>query len=244
MLARANVRSLERALALRRMALARMQVPPDDDSFKAQLRIATEKGSQVAHEADEARKLINAIIDGKRTPSDNAALGRLDARIENATSELLHEIADEDGKLIEQLDANNFAKARQSMAHVDLMRNQFIRKIDEIRSDMLAQVHASSSRVIRDQHRVLVTSVIVSLLPAILGVGVAMVVASGITRPVRELLQGTRDLELGRLDGGVSVSTADEIGELSVAFNRMLEQLRKARRARETFGKYIDPKVA
>jgi adenylate cyclase len=76
------------------MALASMQVPPDDDSYKAQLRIATEKGSQVAHEADEARKLINAIIDDKRTPSDNAALGRLDARIENATSELLHEIAD------------------------------------------------------------------------------------------------------------------------------------------------------
>jgi adenylate cyclase len=168
----------------------------------------------------------------------------LDARIENATSELLHEIADEDGKLIEQLDANNFAEARRSMAQVDLMRNQFIRKIDEIRSDMLAQVHASSSTVIRDQHRVLITSDIVSLLAAILGVGVAMVVASGITRLVRELLQGTRDVELGRLDGGVSVSTADEIGELSVAFNRMLKQLRKARRARETFGRYIDPKVS
>jgi adenylate cyclase len=93
-LARANVRSLERALALRRMALARMQVPPDDDNYKAQLRIAAEKDSQVTHEADEARKLINATIDDKRTPSDNAALGRLDARIENATSELLHEIAD------------------------------------------------------------------------------------------------------------------------------------------------------
>jgi class 3 adenylate cyclase len=243
-LARANVRSLERALALRRMAVAKMQVPPDDDGYKAQLRIATEKGSQVAREADEARALINAIIDDKRTPSDNAALGRLDARIENATSELLHEIADEDDKLIQELNAGNLADARQSMAHVDMMRNQFIRKIDEIRSDMLAQVHASSSTVIRDQHRVLVTSIAVSLLAALLGVGVAMVVASGITRPVRELLQGTRDVELGRLDGGVNVSTADEIGELSVAFNRMLEQLRKARRARETFGRYIDPKVA
>ncbi|MGH1574936.1 hypothetical protein ACRAWG_35240 [Methylobacterium sp. P31] len=88
-LARANVRSLERALALRRMTIARMQVPPDDEVYKAQLRIANEKGAQVTREADEARKLINAIIDDKRTPSDNAALGRLDARIDNTISEAL-----------------------------------------------------------------------------------------------------------------------------------------------------------
>src|SRR6478735_7877275 len=95
-LARANVRSLERALALRRMAIAKMQMPPDDDGYKLQLRIATEKGSEVARETDEARKLINAIIDDERTPSDYAALGRLDARIENVTSELLNEISGED----------------------------------------------------------------------------------------------------------------------------------------------------
>ncbi|WP_336491699.1 adenylate/guanylate cyclase domain-containing protein [Methylobacterium nigriterrae] len=243
-LARANVRSLERALALRRVAAAKMQVPPDDEGYEVQLRIAAEKGSDVAHEADKARKLINAIIDDARTPSDNAALGRLDARIENATSELRQELSEEEAKLLEQLNASKFPEARQSMARIDLMRDQLIRKIDEIRSDMLAQVHASSSTVIQNQHRVLATSVVVSLLAALLGIGVAMVVASGITRPVRELLRGTRDVELGRLDGGISVSTADEIGELSVAFNRMLEQLRKTRHARETFGRYIDPKVA
>lgn len=243
-LTRANVLSLERALALRHMAAARMQEPPDDEAYKTQLQIATEEGSQVAREADEARKLINAIIDDTRTPSDNAALARLDSRIENATSELLQEISILDAKLLQQLNTKDFAGARQSMAQLDAMRDQFVRKIDGIRSDMLAQVYASSSTVIRNQRRVLVTSVVVSLLAAALGVGVALVVASGITRPVKELLQGTRDVELGRLDGGINVSTADEIGELSVAFNRMLEQLRQTRRARETFGRYIDPKIA
>ncbi|WP_457107649.1 adenylate/guanylate cyclase domain-containing protein [Methylobacterium sp. P5_C11] len=226
------------------MAVARMQVPPDDDGYKVQLRIATEKGTQVTLEAGEARNLINAIIDDKRTPSDNAALGRLDARIENATSELLQEISAEDTKLVQRLDANDFAEARQSMVRIDLMRDQFIRRIDEIRSDMLAQVDASSSNVIRDQRRVLVTSVVVSLLAAFLGIGVAMMVASGITRPVRELLKGTREVELGHLDGRINVSTSDEIGELSAAFNTMLDQLRRTRHARETFGRYIDPKVA
>ena len=39
------------------------------------------------------------------------------------------------------------------------------------------------------------------------------------------------------------MSTQDEIGQLSAAFNRMIEQLRRNERIRETFGRYIDPKV-
>lgn len=36
-LARANVRSLERALALRRMVIAKMQIPPDEEGYKTRL---------------------------------------------------------------------------------------------------------------------------------------------------------------------------------------------------------------
>jgi class 3 adenylate cyclase len=41
----------------------------------------------------------------------------------------------------------------------------------------------------------------------------------------------------------VTVVTRDEIGQLSVAFNRMVEKLRHNERIRETFGRYIDPQV-
>jgi class 3 adenylate cyclase len=57
------------------------------------------------------------------------------------------------------------------------------------------------------------------------------------------LLAGTREVEAGRFDKTISVSTQDEIGELASAFNRMVEQLRQNERIRETFGRYIDPKV-
>ena len=39
------------------------------------------------------------------------------------------------------------------------------------------------------------------------------------------------------------MTTADEIGQLADAFNRMVVQLRDNQRIRETFGKYIDPRV-
>ena len=36
----------------------------------------------------------------------------------------------------------------------------------------------------------------------------------------------------------------DEIGQLSAAFNRMIERLRQNQKVRETFGRYVDPRIA
>src|SRR5205807_6974707 len=122
-------------------------------------------------------------------------------------------------------------------------RDEFNQKIATIRADMLAQVHASAATVMRNQQRAILVSAIVTALAAILGLIFAILVSDGITRPVRRLLEGTRAVEAGRLDGSIDITTRDEIGQLSAAFNRMVEQLRQNERIRETFGRYIDPKV-
>ena len=72
----------------------------------------------------------------------------------------------------------------------------------------------------------------------------AMLVGSGITRPVHQLLEGTREVEAGRFEKSIPVTTRDEIGQLSVAFNRMIERLRNKQRIRETFGRYHRSRVA
>jgi class 3 adenylate cyclase len=71
----------------------------------------------------------------------------------------------------------------------------------------------------------------------------AALVSGGITRPVRRLLEGTRSVEAGNLDEALSVTSTDEIGHLTAAFNRMVEQLRLKEHIRKTFGKYVDPRV-
>jgi class 3 adenylate cyclase len=108
---------------------------------------------------------------------------------------------------------------------------------------MLAQVYASASTVIRDQWRTILISAVVTALAAILGLLFAIIVSGGITRPVRQLLASTREVEAGRFEGSINVTTRDEIGQLSAAFNRMIEQLRRNERIRETFGRYIDPRI-
>ena len=242
-LARMNVRSLERALALRWMVIAKMQAQPDEAGYAERFRIFEAKGLEVEQEAAAARKLIIAIIEDVTTPSDNAALARIESRIDTATSDLRRHLNDETAQMLPLLDARDFVEARRALARVDTLRDEFNQKIDTIRADMLAQVHASAATVMRNQQRAILVSAIVTALAAILGLIFAILVSDGITRPVRRLLEGTRAVEAGRLDGSIDITTRDEIGQLSAAFNRMVEQLRQNERIRETFGRYIDPKV-
>jgi hypothetical protein len=57
-LARTNVLSLERALALRRMVISKMQTPPDDAGYAERLQVYQNIGSEIDREAQAARKLI------------------------------------------------------------------------------------------------------------------------------------------------------------------------------------------
>ena len=130
------------------------------------------------------------------------------------------------------------------LARVNSLYDEFNQKMDLIRADMLQQVHASASTVIRNQQRAIWISAIVTAIAAALGFMFAMLVGSEITRPVYRLLEGTREVEAGRFDKSIPVTTRDEIGQLSIAFNGMIERLRNNERIREIFGKYIDPRVA
>jgi class 3 adenylate cyclase len=243
-LARVDIRSLERALTLRRMIIAKMQTPPDEVSAAAQLKAFEEKGPEVQREAEAARNLIKAIIADPSTPSDDVALTRIDDRIDTAVNDLRHRLDEEIGQLLRQLERQNFKEVLSGLARVDSLYDEFNQKMDLIRADMLQQVHASASTVIRNQQRAIWISAIATAIAAALGFMFAMLVGSGITRPVYRLLEGTREVEAGRFDKSIPVTTRDEIGQLSIAFNGMIERLRNNERIREIFGKYIDPRVA
>jgi class 3 adenylate cyclase len=243
-LARAHVRSLEGALALRQMVIAKMQTPPDDAAFAQRVQIYRTKDAEVTEEAEAARKLIDSIIEDPSTPSDNVALAHIDGRIEAAVTDVRRLLNEEHSQLISQLEAHDFPEVQRSLQRTDALRDQFNQRIDEIRAGMLAQVHASAATVMVNQQRAIWITVIVTAIAAILGLLFAGLVGAGITRPVRLLLQGAREVEAGQLDRSIDVVTRDEIGQLTAAFNRMIGQLRQKEQMRRTFGRYIDPRVA
>jgi hypothetical protein len=57
------------------------------------------------------------------------------------------------------------------------------------------------------------------------------------------LLAGTAAVEGGALDTVVPITSRDEIGRLTQSFNSMVGELRIKAQIRETFGKYVDPRI-
>ncbi|HXQ53458.1 MAG TPA: adenylate/guanylate cyclase domain-containing protein [Stellaceae bacterium] len=80
-------------------------------------------------------------------------------------------------------------------------------------------------------------------LAAILGLGAGAAVSADVVRALRRIVEGTRAVEAGELTYSVPVRTNDEIGQLAVAFNRMVVDLRAKERIKDTFGKFVDPRI-
>jgi adenylate cyclase len=71
-----------------------------------------------------------------------------------------------------------------------------------------------------------------------------VLLSRSILRPIEDLEAATERIRQGRFDEHVPVTTADEFGELSSAFNQMTDGLAERERLREAFGAYLDETVA
>ena len=145
--------------------------------------------------------------------------------------------------MLAALDTNDVKAASDSLGRVDALRDELNQKLNSIRADMLALLQAGAAMTAHKQRQAILIAAVLTALAALLGIVLAILVSGGITRPVRRLLEGTRAVEAGNLDEALPVTSQDEIGHLTQAFNRMIEQLRFKERIRETFGKYVDPRV-
>jgi len=95
---------------------------------------------------------------------------------------------------------------------------------------VIADLNLKNARF-RDHGRDLLASelrfmVLLLLAGVLLGVAFALRVGRSLVDPVLELTEGVRALGRGRLDGRVTVTGDDELGELGRAFNAMASRLR------------------
>jgi adenylate cyclase len=242
-LARANIRSLERALALRRLVIERLQTPGERQKADALRQTFDVKGVAVEREIISARALLGGLIEKGSSFEDQTALVRIDSRLDDLMNGPRHYLNDEIERLLKSLDAGDSRAISESLERVDALRDEVNKLLDAIRGDMLALLRTDGAVTARIQEQVMWIAAALTLLAAALGVVFSTLVSDGVTGPVRRLLEGARAVEAGMLDQTIAVTSRDEIGHLTAAFNRMVEQLRLKARILETFGRYIDPRV-
>jgi adenylate cyclase len=79
---------------------------------------------------------------------------------------------------------------------------------------------------------------------ATISLELSVLLARSLMRPIRDLEQGLEEVQRGDYGAAVPVTTADELGELSAAFNQMVRGLAEREKIRDAFGTYLDEEVA
>src|SRR6185503_18316434 len=90
-LARTNIRSLERSLALRRSVIEEIQSPSSDKIVDIRKEFDA-KGIEVEREAQAARALIHDLTEKGETFGNATALARLETRIDSAMADTRREL--------------------------------------------------------------------------------------------------------------------------------------------------------
>src|SRR5207302_8359676 len=234
-LAQANIHSVQESAYIRRLLLALDEGTPPDSTKVEDLR-------QRIRTSAEASERLNELIPDPIDFDDTVALARLDTHIEFLQEERRRYEAIL-AQLLEVAAAGQRSDENRILAELDSWRDDFDRRIEAARIEMRRLAGAAILGTRSFQERVVEISLALLALAGLLGLIVAAAVTTGLVRPVRRLLAGTAAVEQGALDTVVPVTSRDEIGRLTVSFNNMVTELRVKAQIRETFGKYVDPRI-
>ena len=241
-LEQAHIRKLEQSSTSRRLLRVLQQGTAADPKEVEGLRTRLADAAKASAEGlVAARRSINDQIINPLDFGDDVALGRLDTRIEFLQQEQQRN---------EALFARLLAAANGDPAEADRLLREVDQRRDEWDSRMNAareEMYQIFEHAIRDtqayQQRIVGAGVFLLAMAGLLGLVIAAIVTRGLVRPVHRLVDGTAAVEHGALDTVVPVTSRDEIGRLTQSFNTMVGELRVKAQIRDTFGKYVDPRI-
>ena len=241
-LARSHIRALEQSFMLREAAIARFEDTPDQAAIDQMLASAQEFGAQAEQELANARKAIAEHVASGVRFGDDVDLGRLDAHVDDILNDREHykaAVAD----FIAALKKNDRPGIESTLRLLDTERQKVNDHLEETRARMLAIAEHAVSVTRADQQRVIILTFVTLLIAIIIGVILSARLARSLVASMKSLMSATEAIESGRFDSELPVTSNDEIGKLTRAFNLMIGELKLKEKIRETFGKYVDPKV-
>jgi class 3 adenylate cyclase/HAMP domain-containing protein len=116
-------------------------------------------------------------------------------------------------------------------------------EINTVMTELQAMTRASAKKAETLELRAIAVNWGITIGASILGLLFAALITRNLVRPVKRLLIGTRAVEQGDLSVRVLVTTTDEIAVLTISFNHMIAELKQKEVIKETFGKYMDPRI-
>jgi len=241
-LARAHIRSLEQSAYLRRLAIVSFQSPIDRAEVARLRSLVEQKAKEADDEIRAARRAIAKAIEDRASFGDEVLLGRLDTRL--GFVQRYHASYEKVRSQVEgALSNHDEARFRDILVSLDQARDTLNAESEAVRREMLGLLDQAMRDAITEQSRSVRYGIILLAAALAIGLVVAAAMTMNLVRPLRRLLKGAIAVQGGSLDTELPVTSRDEIGDLTAAFNAMVRELRSKARVRETFGKYLDPRI-
>jgi adenylate cyclase len=205
----------------------------------AKQALADELRSDVATSGTLLQK---AIKDPHYDPADRVDLARIEGSFKYLSRSLEEFLAVGDLTMAAIADGRR-EDARTASLGFAKFAQAFGPDLSEIRRAIAELTDRSTRTVLARQRLNTYLSFALFLAACGIGLGISAVGSTRVIDGLRRLVASTRAIESGADWVPVVIRSRDEVGELAFSFNRMVEELRTRERIKETFGKFVDPRI-
>jgi len=146
-------------------------------------------------------------------------------------------------RMSEALGAGRAEEAGHIAAEFAPYRSLFGEDLTAVRDQLATLTVGATGEAYRLHRGLIILEMVMLGLASLTGLGLSLIVSNRMMAGLERLIEGTRQIQDGHGYEILPVTSNDEIGKLTVAFNRMVEDLRAKDRVKETFGKFVDPRI-
>jgi adenylate cyclase len=242
MASRVQIRQLQQSLLLERVLRRYAEVARTDTSVAEGQTELAQLGKDIDAEIAASVQLVEQGLASAASESDRVEFSELRptlARIEKEHQDFEDLVR---GVFL-ALDGGERARADTLRELLAKEERDLLTVLDGLRQTLQRFTRVSLAESADHEAQILRINVFITVVAAVSGLLFASIVTSGLMRPIRRLVQGTKAIEEGKLDTEVPVTSTDEIGTLTRSFNSMASELRVKERIKNTFGKYVDPRI-
>src|SRR5262249_28494746 len=186
--------------------------------------------------------LERMIADPRLSVDDRVALANIRGRF-IYRERALPDFADAGRAISEAVRAGDNERAVRAAARFAPYRPLFGADVSAVRNELAAMTTRETAETARWHRDLIVLEIVMVLLASLLGVSLALTVSNRMMAGLTRLIEGTKRVQEPGNYELLPVTSRDEIGTLTIAFNRMVEDLRAKDRIKETFGTFVDPRV-
>ena len=217
--------------------------PLNPDELAAAIAAKKELTDELRADVDAATALLaKAIQDPGYRTAERVELARIEGSFKYLIRSLEGFLAIGEQTMAALIDGQR-EDARTASLGFTKFAQAFGPDLSEIRRNLASLTYRGTRAVLARQRLNTYLSFSLFVAACGIGLGISAVGSARVVGGLRQLVARTRAIESGKESEPLSVLTRDEVGELALSFNRMVEELRTRERIKDTFGKFVDPRI-